>query len=496
MFLNCEFCCKIKPPTGKCFHKIQVISEKVIIYEKTNTFTAASVRSHIMDAIATNQKTGLPQSSKTITSADITLNNDWQQNYDNVTERNAVLFKSGLWSDIEFYFETENIVLRSHRVILAAASNVLAANVYGDMRTNRILIAEIPSECFKQFLRYIYTDCIDITTENAACLMYTAHKYNIKVLEVRCIAFIESDMKLDNVCIYFDSLTFDSAIRVKCLKMIKTQTYKIVKTKAFLELDVDSLKRLLKLNGLNATETQLYEAMLNWADSACRQLDETVTDTKKRILLQDAERHIRFPTMTFDQLMDCVLIDLNFLTKREIGDLSVGIWTARPQESAFCSMKRRRLSETNKCNEHIGRPACYVIETKFFGQMQSDGIEIRTKTDGILKGFGVYGMANESEKMCVTVNRKISSVGYQAVTTQDIKCDGKCKIYPILLSTPLTFSANSNLYDAFIFEFSCEGKYYYHNDSSFTDDFNILLTKTLGDHNNGRIAEIYFDSNS
>lgn len=427
---------------------------------------------------------------------DTTLTNDWQESYNNVAERNAVLLNNGLWSDIEFYFETEAISIPSHRVILAAASNVFAAMAFGDLRTNRISIFEIPSACFMEVLRYVYTDCVHICTENAGSIMYTAHKYNLKSLEEKCIAFIESDMKLDNVCIYFDSLVVVHAIAVKCLKMIKTQTFKVLKTNAFLELDVASLERLLKLDGLNATEVQLYEAMLNWADSACRQLTQTATSANKRILLQNAEQQIRFPTMTIKQFMDCVQMDVNFLTKTEIGELSLGICMAgrRANESVFCGTKRRQLSETDKCNEHFGRPTSYAIETKRFEQRQLDGIELRTKSDVILKGFGVYGMANErSEKLCVTI--KYAGKFLKVITMQEIECDGKCKIHSIMLNTPLEIS-DTTRFSVFIFEFGCEGNYYCQNGSSFNDDFNVLVTKNFEGHSIGRIAEIYFDTKS
>lgn len=418
---------------------------------------------------------------------------DWQQHHEFVASRNSVLLQNNLWSDIEFYFENENITIPAHRIIIAASSNVLAAMAFGGLHTNRINIVEIPSKCISEVLRYIYTDTVDITTENSACIMYAAHKYNIKLLEEKCIKFIESDMKLENACIYFDSLVFDNEINDRCMKIIKTQTNKILETNAFLELSLEKLTKLLKCHALNATEVQLYQGMLKWVENACKQDQITPTTQNKRILLQNAERWIRFPAMTLETFSECVRIDSEFLSKIEIGELIMGIFNNK-NESQFFGGQRKVLSKRDFCNEHISRPLSYDIDSKLFDETESDGIELKSKCDIILNGFGVCGIKGDEQKVNVSIMyaETCDFTEINRVITKEINCNGDCKIYKIMLDEPIKLIANN--FKSFCVQFDYIGLYYYNKSVNFDDDFNILTTQKYGDCSNGRIFEIYFDT--
>ena len=63
-----------------------------------------------------------------------------------------------------------------------------------------ILNLRIILVCIVCLSRFIYTDDVIITKNNALHLMYAAKKYIILALEQKCTAFINSNLITDNVC--------------------------------------------------------------------------------------------------------------------------------------------------------------------------------------------------------------------------------------------------------------------------------------------------------
>lgn len=75
-----------------------------------------------------------------------------------------------------------------------------------------------------QFLRYIYTDRIEITSMDKACeLCYVAKKYMLPVVVQRCTEFLWSDLNSKNVCRAFEfaKLFEEPDLAERCLQVIR-----------------------------------------------------------------------------------------------------------------------------------------------------------------------------------------------------------------------------------------------------------------------------------
>lgn len=418
---------------------------------------------------------------------------DWQSKYDSVTSRNAVLLNNHIWSDLNISFPTENVTIPAHRIIVAPASSVLADMIGQTVNGNYLIeIDDLSHNSFMEILRYIYTDFLQITMDNAISTMNAARKYKLHYLEEKCINTIAAEIKADNVCTYFNNCTEDNVIVERCLKLIRAETRPVLQSESFLTLTNEKMIKLLQIEGLNATEKDLYEAALKWAENACALSGVECSASNKRKMLNNGELLIRFPTMDINTFMECVQLDVDFFTKEEIGELNISIAIGK-NESKFYGDKRNSF-EKMVGNVHVACDQSSVIGNDYFYGQESDGFEIKPNCGIILKGFGVYGLL-EPGRIKVTIEFTVfePNVDQSRLLERSISCDGTQKVYPIMFDAPIEY--NNCVFNTFIVQFDVEGKYYCNkNVGRFKDQYNIVTTKKYGDFQCHRIGEIYFET--
>lgn len=418
---------------------------------------------------------------------------DWQSKYDSVTARNAVLLNNQLWADLEIHFPSENITMPAHRTIIAPASSVLADMIVQTADGNHlIVIDDLSHMCFMEVLRYIYTDFLQITMDNALSMMHAACKYKLNYLEERCINVIAAEINSDNMCTYLNNCAENNVIVDRCMKLFRAETRPILQSDGFLALSSEKLGQLLQMDGLNATEKELYEAALNWAENACAMSDIECSSTNKRKMLNNGEFFIRFPTMNISMFKECVRLDVDFLTRDEIGELNVSIAIGQNM-SQFCGDKRNPFGKMVG-NNLIACDLSSLIGTDYFYAMQSDGFEIKPNCGIVLKGFGIYGLlAKGTMHVTMTFTVFEPNVKQSRVVERSIACDGTNKMYPLMFDAPIEY--NNCVFNSFIFEFSAEGKYFCNkNVARFKDQYSIITTKRYGDFRCHRVGEVYFET--
>lgn len=419
---------------------------------------------------------------------------DWQSKYESVTARNALLLNNSLWSDMEIYFPEENLTIPAHLVIIAPASSVLSEMIEAS-QTNTIQIIDPPHNMFMDVLRYIYTDFLEITIDNACAIMTVAKSYKIKYLEQKCINVIAAEINVDNVCSLFNKVVNDNVVSERCLNLIKAQTREIINHKSFLNLNVDKLREFLEIDCLNVNEKELYDSCLCWADNACKLSGIESTGQNKRNALNKCELLIRFPTMDTHTFIECVRMEPHFFTKEEIGELNKSIIIGA-NESQFLADKRNSFNKTTIGKDHVSRDVSTITASDYFYKCESDGFEIKPNCEILLKGFGIYGLlVDKPEEINVTLSYTVfePKVEQQRIQEKKLLCDGTSKIYPFMLETPIEY--RNLVYNSFIFEFDIGGRYYCNSSSTCLKDmYNVLSTKKYGNFNYYRIKEIYFDT--
>jgi hypothetical protein len=70
-------------------------------------------------------------------------------------------------------------------------------------------ITEYYYDVYYVFLKYVYTDCIDIESETVLDLLVLANDYKEEELKLNCIDILISDTREENVCtFYFASVRY------------------------------------------------------------------------------------------------------------------------------------------------------------------------------------------------------------------------------------------------------------------------------------------------
>ena len=143
-------------------------------------------------------------------------------------------------------------------MILAARSPVFAAMLQHDMKEaaeNRVIIDGIEPDIIQALLRFIYTDQVDLTVDNAAALLSAANRYFLDLLKWKCEKFLAQDLSLKNCCERFILADAQDApnlkkvagniIRKSSAELKKTEGWKKMMKKARPELLREIIDTLL-----------------------------------------------------------------------------------------------------------------------------------------------------------------------------------------------------------------------------------------------------------
>ena len=97
-------------------------------------------------------------------------------------------------------------------------------------------------------------------------------------------------MRAENVMSILKQATnFNEKVLVKkCWKFIESNTSNAIAPKDFDKISQTTLASLLKLECVNATEAELFQAVLNWSDSQCSTKGMDSTRENKRSVIGDA----------------------------------------------------------------------------------------------------------------------------------------------------------------------------------------------------------------
>ncbi|CAB4032379.1 BTB POZ domain-containing 6-like [Paramuricea clavata] len=104
---------------------------------------------------------------------------DWQSTKKTVLERSRHMFNNPFMSDIAFSCEGSDKKFFAHKYVLATSSAVFYAMFYGELaeKNSVVHLSDTDEESLEEFLRFLYTDECNLTTDNALFVLYLAKKY-------------------------------------------------------------------------------------------------------------------------------------------------------------------------------------------------------------------------------------------------------------------------------------------------------------------------------
>ena len=223
---------------------------------------------------------------------------DWQTTKKTVSERNRHMFNNSDMSDISFTCEGSDKIFYAHKYVLGTSSAVFHAMFYGDLaeKNSVVHLKDTDEESFEEFLRFIYTDECNLTTDNIISVMYLSKKYIMPSFTEYVKAKLVRDMKPGNVLdILEQSIHFEeSDLERKCWQVIECRTSEVITSANFVNIKQTTLASLVKRNSLSASEIDLFQAVLKWIDHQCSEGGLELTTENRRSVIGDAVYDLRF----------------------------------------------------------------------------------------------------------------------------------------------------------------------------------------------------------
>ncbi|XP_060586164.1 uncharacterized protein LOC132741914 [Ruditapes philippinarum] len=268
------------------------------------------------------------------------------------------MYNQSLWTDVIFRFKdhAEVATIKAHKTVLAARSQVFQAMFFGPCadKNDQVELEHVTRETFDLFLRYVYSDTVDLSTETVFEILRTAHCYQVSSLVQFCAVFLMNVITTDNACdVLSNAMLYDlTALRDTCCSFIDNHALEVLKSDSFMNLNEKCLLYILKGDTLYADETKILEAVDKWARKKIAENGEEVNGTNVRKYLGECFYQVRIPTMTSESLLRSVS-RRGYFSVEEYADIS-GYINRISGISVSTNSSVGRISETETVQEMLG----------------------------------------------------------------------------------------------------------------------------------------------
>lgn len=283
---------------------------------------------------------------------------DWQTLKNSVLERNKYMFNNKLLSDVTFlvgHDEEFAKTVPAHKYVLSISSPVFYAMFSGELveQGKNIRIPDSDPESFLEFLRYLYTDEVNLC-ECVQGVLYLASKYIVPSLTHLCVEFLYQNLNTDNVLgVLTQAIRYeDKKLQQRCWALIEKETTDVLKSEEFLGVSHDILELIIKSDFLDVTELDLFIALNMWATKQCE--DRAITD--KRTVLNGLFYHIHYPSISSEDFI-CYVLSAKILNVVELSEISE-LWVEKSHNSnAFATdtkyMQKPHKQKLKRCSRFL-----------------------------------------------------------------------------------------------------------------------------------------------
>ena len=139
-------------------------------------------------------------------------------------------------------------------------------------------------------------------------LLYVSEKYNVKILADRCSQKLNKSLNPVNVCTVIESAHRygDKDLKEQAFTMILRNPKAVFAEDNFGEMCPQCFSELLSKNVLPLTEPEVFEVVVAYSEKKCKQRGLPVTPENRRLVLEGAEKQVRYPVMDKNYFMDKV----------------------------------------------------------------------------------------------------------------------------------------------------------------------------------------------
>ena len=147
--------------------------------------------------------------------------------------------------------------------------------------------------------RFLYSDIVDLSAENAFHLLYTAQKYQVEVLKAKCVEFLHNNMNADTVAPILDQGVFyneEKLIR-QCLDFLSANPTKNLAKVNDYHVSKETLDIMVDCESIVVDEVCIFNMCNSWAVMECAKKGLDATAENKRDMLGSTLNKIRFCSM-------------------------------------------------------------------------------------------------------------------------------------------------------------------------------------------------------
>ena len=238
------------------------------------------------------------------------------------------MLNNDLFSDVKFvtcktYGDCdEKEVISAHKFVLSIGSPVFEAMFYGELAdvSDSIELPDCEFESLLEFLRFIYSDEVNLSRSNVMGVLYLAKKYMVPTLAGKCTEYLQNHVDPSNA---FNILTTaekygEKKLVSRCWEVVDRHTQVAVKADGFTIIEKSLLEALVIRDSLSVKEVDLFRAVNSWATKNCKKLGLPSDGTMKRkVLGERIVKSIRFPVMKQDEFA-AVVLESEILTPDEV----------------------------------------------------------------------------------------------------------------------------------------------------------------------------------
>ncbi|XP_038630308.1 BTB/POZ domain-containing protein 17-like [Scyliorhinus canicula] len=215
----------------------------------------------------------------------------------------SALFNKEDFSDIKLIVN-KKLTLNAHKFILVVRSDVfrtlLDTERWSDAKDQTVHLTE-EEECldhFQDFLRYLYSGSVTLSTVNVLPLHLLSEKYNVQELRESCQQFMLANVAApgsSNCAITWQryaKLTGLTQLEEKCLSFTTWNIDTIIESPDWISMEPHQLSALLQRSDLVVEdEVVLFQALVSWLSLHPAHTEEML-------------QHIHYPMMPPEKLFD------------------------------------------------------------------------------------------------------------------------------------------------------------------------------------------------
>ncbi|KAG4078569.1 hypothetical protein HA402_002683 [Bradysia odoriphaga] len=228
--------------------------------------------------------------------------------------------------DVTFIVESKKI--RAHKCVLAAISPKYHAQFYGLQRDEgEIIVQDVTTVEFEEFLRFFYLDEINLTADNVEGVLNLVKQSLVDEFVNECGKYLGQSLLDEDsnsqwlVYRLANSYHLQEVIDV-CLLFISTASSEFFTTDEFLDnCSRDMLLQIVKLDSLNCKETEVFDICISWAKCVCNRKNIEDKTENLRAELGDIIYEVRFRSMTFEEFANLHRSCEGFFTPEEVMEI-------------------------------------------------------------------------------------------------------------------------------------------------------------------------------